>query len=228
MTDDILGGRHRAPDRPPATSRWRPVVRRSLDIVVAAVALLLVSVPMLVIAILVRTTSPGPALFRQTRVGQYGRRFAMLKFRTMHVGCSDETHRMYVTRLLNGEVQETETGVYKLDADPRVTRVGRVLRRTSADELPQLFNVLRGEMSLVGPRPMLPWECDMLAPAYRDRFVVPAGMTGLWQVSGRSALSMTEALDLDVRYARSAGLLLDIAILARTVWVVLVPRGRAQ
>jgi lipopolysaccharide/colanic/teichoic acid biosynthesis glycosyltransferase len=204
------------------------VVRRCLDIVVATLALVLLAVPMLAVALLVRVTSPGPVLFRQVRVGQYGRPFRMLKFRTMRIGCSDELHRAYVTRLLNGEDLGAENGVYKLEADPRVTGLGRVLRRTSIDELPQLINVLRGEMSLVGPRPMLPWECELLAPGHRERFAVPAGMTGLWQVSGRSALSMTDALDLDVHYARHACLLLDLAILARTVWVVLVPRGRAQ
>ena len=130
--------------------------------------------------------------------------------------------------MLRGEDPGADDGVYKLDADPRVTGLGRVLRHTSIDELPQLINVLRGEMSLVGPRPMLPWECELLTPGQRERFAVPAGMTGLWQVSGRSALSMTDALALDVHYARRACLLLDLAILARTVWVVLVPRGRAR
>ncbi|MDD7942003.1 sugar transferase [Actinomycetospora lutea] len=232
VTGHVIHGRHRAPTggstRRPAAGRRRRVVRRGLDLLVATSALLLLAVPMLVVALLVRATSPGPALFRQVRVGEHRRPFGMLKFRTMQLDCSDDLHRAYVTRELHGEGLAGENGVHKLDADPRVTRLGRVLRRTSIDELPQLINVLRGEMSLVGPRPMLPWECDLLRPDHRDRFSVPAGMTGLWQVSGRSALSMTEALDLDVHYARHAGLLVDLAILVRTVWVVLVPRGRAQ
>jgi lipopolysaccharide/colanic/teichoic acid biosynthesis glycosyltransferase len=109
-----------------------------------------------------------------------------------------------------------------------VTRLGRVLRRTSLDELPQLINVVRGEMALVGPRPMLPWEYDLLGPVHHERFAVPAGITGLWQVSGRSGLTMLQALDLDVQYARTACLVLDLRILVRTVGVVLVPRGRAR
>jgi lipopolysaccharide/colanic/teichoic acid biosynthesis glycosyltransferase len=257
VTDDVLGGHHTLADQPtqpvplprpapppaapptpvpppappdpppPTTTRSRRIVRRGLDLLVALVALVVLAVPMLLVALLVRATSPGPSLFRQVRVGLHRQPFGMLKFRTMRLDATDELHRAYVTRLLRGE-PAAEDGLYKITADPRVTPVGRVLRRTSIDELPQLINVLRGEMSLVGPRPMLPWECELLAPGHRDRFAVPAGMTGLWQVSGRSALSMREALDLDVRYARTACLRLDLAILVRTVWVVLVPRGRAQ
>jgi lipopolysaccharide/colanic/teichoic acid biosynthesis glycosyltransferase len=205
------------------------VVRRCLDIVLGGLALIVLSLPMLAIALLVRAASPGPALFRQTRLGQHGRPFRMLKFRTMTDGCDDEAHRAFVTRLLRDEDPRSDPrGPYKLATDPRITRFGRLLRRTSLDELPQLINVLRGEMSLVGPRPMLPWEADLLGPGDRERFAVPAGMTGLWQVSGRSALTMAQALELDARYARTAGFLLDVGILARTVWTVLVPRGRAR
>jgi lipopolysaccharide/colanic/teichoic acid biosynthesis glycosyltransferase len=185
---------------------------------------------MLLLALLVRLTSPGPALFRQTRVGQYGRPFRMYKFRTMRAGCSDRLHREYVGHLLRDEQPPADgkRGVYKLDADPRVTRLGAALRRSSLDELPQLFNVLRGDMSLVGPRPMLPWELELLDPPYRERFAVPAGMTGLWQVSGRSRLTMKQALDLDVEYARRASFAFDLLIVARTALVFLVPRGGAR
>ena len=228
VAENLIRFRSGASHRRPIAPAWRRVVRRGLDIVLAATALLLLAAPMLVIALLIRLTSPGPALFHQIRLGQYERRFAMLKFRTMRTDCSDELHRAFVTQLLQYKDPRSGEGAFKLDPDPRVTRIGRVLRRTSADELPQLINVLRGEMSLVGPRPMLSWEDELLTPAQRERFAVPAGMTGLWQVSGRSGLSLTEALELDVRYVRRAGLLLDLLILAKTVWVVLVPRGRAR
>jgi lipopolysaccharide/colanic/teichoic acid biosynthesis glycosyltransferase len=213
---------------PPEPVRRR-VVRRCLDIALGGLALVVLSLPMLVIALLVRAGSPGPALFRQTRLGQHGRRFRMLKFRTMAAGCDDEAHRDFVTRLLRDEDPRSDPGgLYKLATDPRITHLGRLLRRSSLDELPQLINVLRGEMSLVGPRPMLPWEAELLGPDDQERFAVPAGITGLWQVSGRSALTMAQALELDARYARTTGFLLDVGILARTVWTVLVPHGRAR
>ena len=214
-----------APERP----RTRRVAQRTLDVVDVGLGIVVLSPLMLVLAVLVRATSPGPALFRQTRLGQFGRRFRILKFRTMTLGCSDELHRRYVTRLLcDGELSAEGDGIYKLGGDPRVTRLGRVLRRTSLDELPQLFNVLRGDMSLVGPRPMLPWEFELLRPVHHSRFAVPAGLTGLWQVGGRNALTMAQALDLDVEYVRTGGLLLDLRILARTVGVLLLPQGRAR
>lgn len=227
MAGDLAIGRADGPGGP-GPHRHR-VLRRVLDVELAALGLVVLALPMLLIALLVRLTSPGPALFRQIRVGEQGRLFPMLKFRTMQDGCDDEIHRRYVTRMLRAEeAADLEPGgVFKLD-DPRVTRLGRLLRRTSLDELPQLINVVRGEMSLVGPRPMLPWEYELLGPVHRERFAVPAGITGLWQVSGRSGLTMAQALDLDVRYVRSAGLLLDLRILLKTVWVVLVPRGRAR
>jgi lipopolysaccharide/colanic/teichoic acid biosynthesis glycosyltransferase len=209
--------------------RARRVAQRCLDVLVAGTAIVVLSPILLVIAVLVRATSPGPALFRQTRLGQYGRRFRILKFRTMTLGCSDELHRRYVTKLLaDGELSAEGDGIYKLGGDPRVTRLGGVLRRTSLDELPQLFNILVGEMSLVGPRPMLPWEFELLRPEDHVRFAVPAGLTGLWQTEGRSALTMRQALDLDVQYVRHGGLLLDLRILLRTVGVLLVPQGRAR
>jgi lipopolysaccharide/colanic/teichoic acid biosynthesis glycosyltransferase len=205
------------------------VAQRTLDLLVACAGVVVLSPLLLVIAVLVRVTSPGPALFRQTRLGQYGRRFRILKFRTMTLGCSDELHRRYVTALLAaGELSAEGDGIHKLGGDPRVTRLGRMLRRTSLDELPQLFNILVGDMSLVGPRPMLPWEFELLRPDHHVRFAVPAGLTGLWQAGGRSALTMTQALELDVQYVRTGGLLLDLRILVRTVGVFLVPQGRAR
>ena len=167
---------------------------------------------------LVRLTSPGPALFRQERVGRNMRPFTMLKLRTMYVRNDDQVHRTYVAHLLSAErpAGARQNGLFKLDSDPRVTRLGAWLRRTSLDELPQLFNVLRGEMSLVGPRPVLAWEAQMFDEACQLRFAVKPGMTGLWQVNGRSRLSMQRALDLDVEYVVRRSATLDLVILLRT------------
>jgi lipopolysaccharide/colanic/teichoic acid biosynthesis glycosyltransferase len=200
-------------------------VKRTTDVAVAALVLLLCLPLLVVVWVLVRLTSPGPALFRQVRVGEGGRPFEMLKFRTMAVDNDDSAHRDYVGRLLAGEA-EPEAGLYKLGADPRVTRVGAVLRKASIDELPQLVNVLRGEMSLVGPRPALPWEVALFPDWAAPRFSVRPGLTGLWQVSGRNRLSMLDGLVLDTDYVARRGLLLDLAILVRTVPAVL--RGGAR
>ncbi len=197
--------------------------KRALDVVLAAALLLVLSPLLLVIALLVRATSPGPALFRQTRLGRGERPFTILKFRTMWLGGDDSVHRRYVAQLL------TETsppfggrpGLYKLVGDPRVTPLGALLRRTSLDELPQLVNVLRGEMSLVGPRPATPWEVELFQPRHRARFLVKPGITGLWQVSGRNRMTMREALELDVRYVETRSLRLDLAIIWRTIPTVL-------
>jgi lipopolysaccharide/colanic/teichoic acid biosynthesis glycosyltransferase len=193
--------------------------KRGLDIVLGSVLIVAASLLLLLLWCLVRSTSSGPAIFRQERVGRDMKPFTMLKLRSMYVDNDDEKHRAYVTSMLSGDhdgaAQHGE--LYKLVGDPRVTPLGAWLRRTSLDELPQLFNVLRGEMSLVGPRPMLPWEAELLAEPYRPRFTVKPGMTGLWQVSGRSRLSMRTALELDVQYAMRPSVLADLGILARTM-----------
>jgi lipopolysaccharide/colanic/teichoic acid biosynthesis glycosyltransferase len=210
---------------------WRRIAKRAFDLALGSLLLVLSSPILLVLALLVRLTSPGPALFRQIRVGGHGRTFQMYKFRTMRTGCSEQAHREYVVHLLTdpeAQAVAARAGLYKLVDDQRVTRLGAILRKTSLDELPQLINVVRGQMSLVGPRPMLPYEIDLLGPVHRQRLSVPAGITGLWQVSGRNRLTMTEALDLDVEYARRTCLTLDLWILVRTVFVVLFPRGDAR
>ncbi len=225
MRDEI------APADGPVELVWRHIAKRAFDLALGSLLLVLSSPILLVLALLVRLTSPGPALFRQTRVGGHGRTFQMYKFRTMRTGCSEQVHREYVFRLLTDPLAQAvaaHAGLYKLVDDQRVTRLGAVLRKTSLDELPQLINVVRGHMSLVGPRPMLPWEIELLGPVHRQRLNVPAGITGLWQVSGRSRLTMTEALDLDVEYVRRAGIMLDLWILVRTVFVVLAPRCDAR
>jgi lipopolysaccharide/colanic/teichoic acid biosynthesis glycosyltransferase len=195
------------------------VVKRALDIALASALVVLAAPLLLLLWCLVRSTSAGPALFRQERVGRGMRPFTMLKLRSMYTDNDDRTHRAYVTTMLSAEeeVPEQDNALFKLTGDPRVTPLGAWLRRTSLDELPQLINVLRGDMSLVGPRPMLPWEAELLAAPYRRRFTVKPGITGLWQVNGRSRLSMRTALELDVEYTRRRSVLLDLGILARTV-----------
>jgi lipopolysaccharide/colanic/teichoic acid biosynthesis glycosyltransferase len=163
------------------------------------------------------STSAGPGLFRQQRLGRGRRPFTMLKLRTMRVNCDDAQHRQYVASQLSQHSPAADgSGLHKMTADPRITRVGAVLRKTSLDELPQLINVLRGDMSLVGPRPVLADEADLFRPADSRRFEVRPGITGLWQVSGRSRLTMRQALDLDVEFVRRRSVLLYLQILLRT------------
>jgi lipopolysaccharide/colanic/teichoic acid biosynthesis glycosyltransferase len=201
-------------------SRTYELAKRVLDLALAILLLVVTSPLLLVAAVLVRSTSPGPVLFRQTRVGRGGEPFCMLKFRTMRVGCPDDAHRDYVRQLLAGEA-EAHDGLYKLDDDPRVTRVGAVLRRLSIDELPQLLNVLTGDMTLVGPRPALPFEAELFPAWAAPRYLVAPGLTGLWQVSGRNRLTMLQGLELDVAYVDHRSFLVDLRILLRTVPAVL-------
>jgi lipopolysaccharide/colanic/teichoic acid biosynthesis glycosyltransferase len=197
-----------------------------LDVLIAGGCLLLFSPVLLIIGCLIRASSPGSVLFRQTRVGQHERPFVMLKFRTMYANSSDTAHREYVQKLLteNETAVLSADGLFKLANDPRVTRVGAFLRRTSLDELPQLVNVLRGEMSLVGPRPALAWEAELFGAPHTQRFMAPPGLTGLWQTSGRNKLTMRQGLDLDLKYVERRSLALDLGILVKTIWVVLLGR----
>jgi lipopolysaccharide/colanic/teichoic acid biosynthesis glycosyltransferase len=199
-----------------------------VDIVLSLVLIIIVAPLLLFLGCLVRSMSAGPALFRQERLGRDKQPFTMLKLRTMQVDNDDRVHRDYVASLLSadGAAAAAGNGLFKLDGDPRVTRLGGWLRRTSLDELPQLLNVLRGDMSLVGPRPVLPWEARLFGEPYQQRFAVKPGITGLWQVSGRSRLSMRKALELDVEYVARRGFFFDVAILARTLPAVF--RGGAS
>jgi lipopolysaccharide/colanic/teichoic acid biosynthesis glycosyltransferase len=195
---------------------WESVVGRALDLAVAVVALVVLAVPMLLVGVLVRLSSPGPALFAQRRVGVGGRVFTMYKFRTMRAGVSDVMLRELVAAELRGE-DTSVGGSFKLAADPRVTGLGVWLRRLSVDELPQLVNVVLGDMSLVGPRPCLEWEARLFPAVFAQRFCVRPGLTGLWQVSGRSAVGTLEMLQLDLTYVRTRSLGRDLSILVRTV-----------
>lgn len=204
-------------------ARTRPapadaLLRRALDITVAALALLLLLPLLALLALLIRVDSPGPVLFVQKRVGKHGREFPVFKFRSMFTDAE--------TRLDTVLAANERTGpVFKMRHDPRVTRVGRPLRRCSLDELPQLLNVLRGEMSLVGPRPALPREVALYTPRQRGRLSVTPGLTGLWQVSGRAELSFEESVALDLEYVRRQSVWLNIALLVRTVPAVLTGHG---
>jgi lipopolysaccharide/colanic/teichoic acid biosynthesis glycosyltransferase len=200
----------------PAASRWERTARRTLDVVGAASALLVGGLLLLAIALWIRLDSPGPALLRQQRVGRGGRPFTFYKFRSMRVDNDDRAHRDLIAAELRGE-DTSDGGSTKIKDDPRVTRVGRLLRRTSVDELPQLINILRGDMALVGPRPCLVWEADLFPPEYAERFSVRPGLTGLWQVSGRSAVGTREMLQFDVEYVRGRRLSRDLAILLATI-----------
>jgi lipopolysaccharide/colanic/teichoic acid biosynthesis glycosyltransferase len=199
-------------------------LRRALDLIVAALALAVLAIPMLVIGLMIRWTSLGPSLFQQRRVGQGGRSFTMYKFRTMRTGVGDEMLRQLIAAELRGE-DTSVNGSYKIDHDPRVTGIGAFLRKTSLDELPQLINVLLGEMSLVGPRPCLEWEARMFPAEFGERFAVKPGLTGLWQVSGRSTVSTLEMLRLDLTYVHTRNLVGDLSILARTIPAMLHTDG---
>ena len=201
--------------------------RRSLDVLVAGGLLLVLTPLMLLIALAIRVDTRGPALFRQRRVGRAQREFTMLKFRTMYSDADATPHREYVQALIGDDRSPERGRLYKLTVDDRVTRVGRVLRSWSLDELPQLINVLRGRMALVGPRPVIPYEVEMYPAEYLRRFDVKPGLTGLWQVSGRNERTYEEMVNFDLTYAREASLLLDLRILVRTVPVVLGRQGVA-
>ena len=197
--------------------------KRGFDVALSLVLLVVLTPLFMVVAVVLRRDSPGPVIFRQQRCGRGGRTFTVLKFRTMRTGVSSELHQRYIEGLARGEC--SADSVQKLVDDPRVTRAGAFLRRTSLDELPQLVNVVKGEMSIIGPRPALEYELSHYAPHHFERFGVRPGLTGLWQVAGRSGLGFNEMLDLDVIYARDAGPRLDAEILIKTPVALL--RNRA-
>lgn len=197
-------------------------LKRAFDIFASASGLIILSPLLLTIAALVKLTSDGPALFKQARVGQFGRRFNFLKFRSMYANNDPAKHKEYVQKFIAGQAElrkdpKNATGVFKLINDPRITPLGRFLRKTSLDELPQLVNVLRGEMSLIGPRPPVPYEFESYDIWHRRRVVeVKPGITGLWQVNGRSRTSFDEMVRLDLRYAKDWSFWLDMKILLQT------------
>ena len=205
-------------------------LKRALDIACSIILLAVFSPLLAVIAAAVRLSSPGPVLFRQVRVGQHMKRFTILKFRTMRAAADHTIHHEFVSRFIQGDRQVDQSlgrgGVFKIVDDPRVTAVGRILRKISLDELPQLWNVLRGEMSLVGPRPPIPYEVEQYKSWHRRRILeAKPGITGLWQVTGRSRTTFDEMVRLDIRYARTCSLLTDLKILLSTPRAVLEGKG---
>jgi exopolysaccharide biosynthesis polyprenyl glycosylphosphotransferase len=214
-----------------ASRRVSHAVKRGLDAAVSLIALIVLAPAFLAIAVAIKLSSPGPVLFRQERIGRYGVPFTFLKFRSMHARNDAQIHRVFVTRFIRGDMPHASAGngdqpVYKITTDPRVTAVGRFLRRTSLDELPQLLNALRGEMSLVGPRPPIAYELEAYDVWHRRRLLeVKPGITGLWQVSGRSRLRFDDMVRLDLKYAQAWSLWLDLRILVRTPRAVLTREG---
>ncbi len=207
------------------------VTKRAVDIAGSALGLVIAAPIFIAIALAIKLTSKGPVFFRQQRIGHFGKPFVFLKFRSMYLNNDPKVHLDYITQLISGKAERQPSngnghGVYKLTADPRITRVGALLRRTSLDELPQLINVLRGEMSLVGPRPPIPYEVDTYQTWHRRRVLeAKPGITGLWQVSGRSRVGFDEMVRLDVRYAMRRSLWLDLKILLLTPRAVILGDG---
>ena len=205
--------------------------KRCIDIAGSLAAIVMFSPLMLLTALAVQLDSPGSAIFAQIRLAKRGRRFHFLKFRSMVSNCDDKTHREYVTSLIKGEHEKINQGngeqaLYKMTSDPRITHVGKFIRKTSIDELPQLFNVLKGDMSLVGPRPPLPYEVENYEPWHLRRILeVKPGITGLWQVDGRSKTSFDDMVRLDLKYALNWSLWLDMKILLKTVRSVIRTNG---
>ncbi len=206
-------------------------VKRMMDILGSAVALALCSPLFAIIALAIKATSRGPVFFHQQRIGQYGKSFTFLKFRSMRINSDPNVHKEYVTKLIAGQAERKPSngngeGVYKLTSDERITPLGAILRRTSLDELPQFLNVLKGDMSLVGPRPAIPYEVAAYQTWHRRRLLeVKPGITGLWQVNGRSRVKFDDMVRLDLQYSRNWSPWMDIKILLRTPGAVVLGEG---
>ena len=200
------------------------VLKRAIDVTASGLALIVLAPLFAYIALRIRLDSDGPVFFRQTRLGTNMKEFKALKFRTMKVDTDQSVHREAIRRSTLNTTDLGETGVYKLERADAVTNFGRGLRRTSLDELPQLINVLKGDMSLVGPRPCIPYETENFEPHHMERFAMPQGITGLWQVTARANCTFLEALDMDVTYVRGWSLWLDLRLLLRTPLTLLRQR----
>jgi len=218
-------------DESTKTNRFQTVMKRVIDIAGSLVGLILFSPLMLLTAIVIKIASPGPAIFTQSRFGRKGVHIPFYKFRSMYWNVDDQVHREYVNHLIKGNLEKINQGegkkpLYKMRSDARITLVGKIIRKTSIDELPQFLNVLKGEMSLVGPRPPIPYEVEKYEPWHLRRILaVKPGITGLWQVSGRSTTSFDEMVRLDLRYAGNWSLWLDLKILLKTIRAVFCTKG---
>ncbi|HXY55778.1 MAG TPA: sugar transferase [Nitrospirota bacterium] len=207
-------------------------VKRIIDVIGSIAGILIFSPFLILVPIGIKLTSRGPVFFRQERVGQYGKKFMFLKFRSMYANNDPDVHKKYVQNLINGKVSgdvgssATSQKVYKITKDERVTAFGHFLRITSLDEVPQFINVFRGEMSLVGPRPPIPYELEKYKIWHRRRILeIKPGITGLWQIRGRSSITFDEMVRLDLQYARTWDLWMDVKILLKTPWIVLIAKG---
>lgn len=209
-------------------SKFDLVLKRILDLALGAILFLCTLPLMLLIWIAIRLTSEGPAVLAQERIGYKGRMFKMYKFRTMFSNANDTLHREYVRKWINNHAHSSDNGrkVFKISADNRVTPIGRFLRRYSLDELPQIVNVLKLQMSLVGPRPALPYEVESYKEWHWKRFEAPPGITGAWQVNGRNHVSFDEMVSLDIGYIREWSLSFDFLVLVKTIPVVLTGTGK--
>ena len=214
-------------------AQFQQLLKRSIDVAGSLFGLILLSPIMFIITLAIKVSSPGPIIFKQIRLGMKGARFSFYKFRSMYANTDDQIHRQYVANLIEGRLEKINQGdgespFFKMKSDSRVTRVGNFLRKSSLDELPQLFNVLKGEMSLVGPRPPIPYELERYEPWHLQRILrMKPGITGLWQVSGRSTTTFDEMVRLDLRYVRNWSLWLDLKILVKTIREVIHPRASA-
>jgi exopolysaccharide biosynthesis polyprenyl glycosylphosphotransferase len=230
MTLDGFGGIPVIDLGAPGIQGWQRFVKRAFDVLVVSVSLLLLAPFLALVAVLIKLDSAGPVLYRQERIGENGRVFTMFKFRSMRADTDTALHRRHVAQLITQNLTPQQldpngSGTLKLEDDPRVTRVGKFIRKMSIDEFPQFFNVLRGEMSLVGPRPPIPYEVDLYQDWHKRRFEAIPGITGLWQVKGRNRVSFDEMVRMDVEYIEKQTLWLDIKILLQTPLVVLIGRG---
>ena len=205
---------------------WQSCAKRAVD-VVSSLLVMTVGAPLFIfLAVAVKLSSPGPIFFRQVRIGKDGQPFVFYKFRSMRHNNDDAAHRDFAREFINGDsVESRDRTVFKMVRDPRITAIGRFLRRSSLDELPQFYNVLRGEMSLVGPRPPFSYELDHYQDWHRDRLMVKPGLTGLWQVSGRSDISSEQRFALDTFYIEHWSMGLDLEIILKTVPAMLSSRG---
>ena len=215
-------------ERLPIIRRYRS--KRALDLVAASIGLIVAAPFAAIVSLLIKISSPGPVLFRQERVGENGKTFMFYKFRSMRVGNDDSKHREYIKLFIEGKEEELKKlqgkkKIYKMTCDDRITFVGKFLRRTSLDELPQLLNVLKGEMSMVGPRPHLGYEVDLYKDWHRRRLQGLPGITGWWQIHGRSRVPFDKAVEMDIWYLERQSLILDIRIMLRTITKAIVGRG---
>ena len=211
----------------PSIYGGRRLAKRTFDTLAVTLGLILLSPLLLIVAIAIKLDSPGPVFYRQSRVGENGRLFTMLKFRSMKTGNDTNTHKQHIAKLIqeNLSVEQLGSKSLKLENDPRITRVGKFIRKTSIDELPQLFNVLRGEMSLVGPRPAIPYEVELYQDWHKRRLEAIPGITGTWQVKGRNRVGFDEMVRMDIRYIETQSFWLDIRILLQTPLAVVTGKG---